>query len=211
MWHELVLDGEFFARLRGIDEAVAAETRARGCPCCGGPLCTSDYPRKPRGALIAAAVEDDRFRERLSLCCSDEDCRRRTTPPSVIFLGRKVYAEGVIVVACIVAPLVRERAREIGQALGLAVRTVRRWLRWWRTVFTASALFVEAQARIPGLDAAALPGSLVERLEQTQPVDKLVALARWLSPLTSTEGARALRAASVRAEDGARAERPRSR
>jgi hypothetical protein len=33
----------------------------------------------------------------LSLCCSRDGCRRRMTPPSVRFLGRRVYLGAVLV------------------------------------------------------------------------------------------------------------------
>src|SRR5271157_4368665 len=66
-----------------------------------GPLHRSDYDRKPRGALIAPAGEA--FVRRFSLCCGREGCRKRATPPSLRFLGRRVYLGAVVLVASMLA------------------------------------------------------------------------------------------------------------
>jgi hypothetical protein len=45
------------------------------------------------------------FDRRFSLCCGREGCRRRATPPSVRFLGRRVYVGAVVIVASVlIAP-----------------------------------------------------------------------------------------------------------
>ena len=38
-----------------------------------------------------------RLRIRLSFCCDRDGCRKRTTPPSVRFLGRKVYLGAIVI------------------------------------------------------------------------------------------------------------------
>ena len=88
--------------------------RAAAEPCryCGGPLHRGDYPRKPRGGLSPSAAEA--FGRRFSLCCGREGCRRRATPPSVRFLGRRVYVGAVVIVASAIVALAtddRERGR----------------------------------------------------------------------------------------------------
>ena len=89
MYQNLLDRSTLYPILRNLDEKLAAEARERGCPC-GGQLHRACYPRKPRGA--PREVEEDKaYRQRLSFCCAKEGCRRRTTPPSVLFLGRKVY------------------------------------------------------------------------------------------------------------------------
>lgn len=50
----------------------------------------ADYDRKPRGG-------PEHWSERHSFCCDQDGCRRRHTPPSVRFLGRKVYVGFVVV------------------------------------------------------------------------------------------------------------------
>jgi hypothetical protein len=189
MWHEVVLGREFFARLLAIDAAVASRTQAAGCGYCEGPLCVGHYERKPRGGLVAMAGEEDLFTLRFSYCCGREGCRRRVTPPSVRFLGRKVYVEGAVLIACAVAA-VDDRARAIRAATGVAARTVRRWHAWWRTVFASSALWVEVRSRAPTLEIATLPGGMLSLFEGATAEEKLVRAMQFLGPLTSATAAR---------------------
>ena len=101
---------KIFQELLAIDEASCDRVAAAGCSFCGGPLHRSDYPRKPRGGLLALGGEA--FTRRLSLCCGWEGCRRRATPPSVRFLGRRVYLGAAVIVASL-ASQVLARAREV--------------------------------------------------------------------------------------------------
>jgi hypothetical protein len=175
------VDVQFLQRLRGLDEAIAAQVRAERCPHCGGRLDRADYPRKPRGGALAPGAEV--WCRRLSLCCSQEGCRRRSTPPSVRFLGRRVYAEVVVVLASLAA-LVTERASTMREATGVPARTVRRWSGWWRTAFVASALWLECRARmVPPPAEEQLPASLLARFTRST---ALVDLARLLAPATTT-------------------------
>ena len=97
MVDEVDLGREFCTLLEQHDEGVARRVAAEGCPRCDGPLHRGDYERKPRGALIAPAGEE--FVRRFSLCCGREGCRKRATPPSLRFLGRRVYLGAVVIVA----------------------------------------------------------------------------------------------------------------
>ena len=101
MVDEVDLGREFFMLLEQHDEGVARRVAAGGCPKCDGPLHRGDYDRKPRGALIAPAGE--KFVRRFSLCCGREGCRKRATPPSLRFLGRRVYLGAVVLVASMLA------------------------------------------------------------------------------------------------------------
>lgn len=179
--------------LEAVDEAITEQVRAEGCRHCGGRLDRADYPRKPRGGAIAPGVEG--WCTRPSLCCSREGCRRRATPPSVRFLGPRVYAEVVVVLASIAA-LVSEQARELRNATGVPVRTVRRWSAWWRTAFVAGALWLEACARlVPPPAQEQLPASLLSRFA---PATALGDMARFLAALTTAsvpDGSRFVRLA----------------
>ena len=42
----------------------------------------------------------EEYDRRLSFCCALDVCRKRTTPPSLRFLGRKVYLGAVVVLIC---------------------------------------------------------------------------------------------------------------
>lgn len=188
MWHGLVLAGELFGKLAEIDEKIARAVAVAGCPRCGGPLHRGDYERKPRGALIAVAGEA--FTHRYSLCCGRRGCRRRALPPSVRFLGRRVYLEAVVLIASAVA-LVVGTPRQARGATGVAARTLARWRAWWTSTFPASATWIEMRARFvpPPPDESSLPMSLLDQLGTlagtAEASDVLVLAARWLAPLTT--------------------------
>ncbi len=52
-----VLGREFFERLRAVDGEIVARAAREPCRHCGGPLHRGDYPRTPRGGLLAVAAE----------------------------------------------------------------------------------------------------------------------------------------------------------
>ena len=190
MFNPIELGIEFFEGLVAIDEAIVRQAAEAPCPDCGGPLYRSDHARKPRGGLLAAAGEA--FGRRFNLCCGREGCRHRAMPPSVRFLGRRVYLGAVVIMASAVA-LTRMTVAAAVRAAGVPARTLRRWLGWWRGPFTTSAPFIELCARlIPPPDRRLLPLSLLERLagDGSAPVGKLLA---WLAPITTTSGADASR------------------
>lgn len=181
--HEPGLGVQFLERLLQWDLSIAAQVRAAGCPWCQGRLDRADYERKPRFGAVVPEPDAEAWTLRLSLCCAREGCRRRVTPPSVRFLGRRVYAEVVVVVACARALMQAEVDAERAQA-SVPRRTVKRWLSWWRTTFVASALWQQLRSRLmPPLDESRLPASLVERAPPPLP---LLHLGRWLSPLTTS-------------------------
>ncbi len=99
MVHESRISEEFFSQLAALDAEISRRVAAAGCPRCGGPLHQAHYQRKPRGGVFAAAGEA--FSLRHSLCCGREGCRKRTLPPSVRFLGRRVYLEAVVLLASV--------------------------------------------------------------------------------------------------------------
>jgi hypothetical protein len=67
-----------------------------------------------------------------------------------------------------------------------------RWRAWWRSTFTESPFAPVARAAVaPPLDIAGLPVSLLERFAG-ELREQLVALLRFLGPLTG--GASAMRA-----------------
>lgn len=184
---------EFFEGLTTVDRAIVERAAQEPCRECGGRLHRGDYPRKLRGALIAPAAEA--FDRRFSLCCGRDGCRRRATPPSVRFLGRRLYVGAVVILASVVA-LAAASVRAAERATGIAARTSRRWLRWWRGPFTASAVFVELSGRlVPSPSRSALPTSLLERLPG-DPATRMRRLLAWLAPITTASwpgGSRLLR------------------
>ena len=163
MMPDLVLGVEFFAWLAQLDEEMARLVALAGCPRCGGPLHQANYQRKPRGALLAQAGEA--FTVRHSLCCGREGCRRRALPPSLRFLGRRVYVEAVVLLASM-ATQIASALREACAATGVPGRTLRRWCAWWRGAFAESPTWMELRARFapPPPEQQDLPRSFVVRL-----------------------------------------------
>jgi hypothetical protein len=184
---------EFFERLTEADATITAKVAATACSRCGGPLHVGNYVRKPRGGLIAMAGEE--FAIRFSLCCGREGCRRRTTPPSVRFLGRRVYLGVVVVVASAIAIAVIAGAAG-RRTTGVPARTLRRWARWWRGSFPETAVFVVLSARlVPAVPRERLPASLLERIPGAT-AERVRRMLTWLAPLTTAstpDGARFVR------------------
>ena len=132
---------------------------------------------------------------RLSLCCGREGCRRRATPPSVRFFGRRVYIGAAFILASIVA-LTLGTASAACRATGIPAKTTRRWGRWWRGAFPETDVFAELSARlVSAIVRARLPASLLERMPGP-PETGLTLLLALLAPLTTAstpDGARFVR------------------
>jgi hypothetical protein len=195
MFDQIKLKREFFAVLEEEDERILREVAACGCPVCQGQLHRADYPRKPRGALIAP--EGEGYVTRFSLCCAREGCRKRATPPSVRFLGRRVYLGAVVIVASMIAHTLTKRA-ELCRVTGVPARTTRRWLGWWRGTFVLTEVFASVRARLIGVAVDTLPVSIVQWLPGSPP-EKVSAMLALLAPLTTgsvPDGSRLLRGAA---------------
>lgn len=184
---------EFFEGLVAIDEAIVERAAREPCRYCNGPLYRGDHPRKPRGGSFAMAT--GAFDRRFNLCCGRDGCRRRSMPPSVRFLGRRVYLGAVVIMASAIALTTMAVAAAV-RTSGVPARTTRRWLRWWRGPFTTSAAFVELSARfVAAPERRRLPVSVLERLAEPWPV-AIAKLLAWLAPITTTscpDGSRFLR------------------
>lgn len=181
MCHRLLADTRFFQVLRQFDEDLAAKIQAAGCPACGGRLDHADYTRKPRGG-------PDGHERRLSLCCAVEGCRKRATPPSARFLGRKVYLGAMVVLATAmqqgVTPPRLSRLRDL---LGVSRRTLRRWRVWWAEIFGSSPFWRSTQGRLSRpVERERLPLALLEAMGWAVDQHKtLVRLLRFIAPITT--------------------------
>lgn len=182
MYQRLLQDASFFELLSRFDEDLAAEVREAGCGC-GGVLHSARYPRKPRGGPAALGQE---LVMRASLCCAVEGCRRRATPPSLLFLGRKVFF-GVLV---LLIPILREgatpeRVRRLETRFGVSRRTLYRWRRWWRETVPRSRWWQQQRGRFAGaVDGKALPGCLLGAFGDIELIaDGLVAALKLLASL----------------------------
>jgi len=176
----------FFHFLVEADRDLLRRIQQRRCPHCGGRLDRADYPRKPRGQLDEAG---ETMEIRFSLCCAREGCRRRLTPPSLRFMGRKVYYGAIILVASAAWLCGAVTGRAIA---GVPRRTVRRWQVWWRGDFRVTEFWRAQCARfMPPVDEVRLPLSLLERFGESQ-VEMISATLEWLRPVTTTSAPRAM-------------------
>jgi hypothetical protein len=166
----LLSSASFFSFLCLVDEDIADRVRSEGCQRCGsGPLHAAHYARKPRGVL--AALDTASLRCRLSWCCGREGCRRRTTPPSVRFLERKVYVSVAVVLATAMRQgLTPGGERVVSSELGVDRRTVERWRTFWAECFPARPGWRAVRGLLPAdFDEARLPLSLIEHFAATRP------------------------------------------
>lgn len=186
MYPTLVRDARFHGFQVMVDRAILAEARKGVCLVCGEVLHASHYERKPRGGPPDLGEEHDL---RFSLCCANRECRKRHTPPSLRFLGRKVYFSTVVVlISAMRHGATPARMRKLREHLGVSRRTVERWRKWWRETFAQSAFWRAARAAfMPPVESGRLPISLLERFDGDDEV-RLVALLRFLGPITGGTG-----------------------
>jgi len=185
MCHAFLSTAKFWSLLFRIDEDLAAEVRTAGCAACGGVLHSARYPRKARG--ITCSVLGDQYERRLSFCCDRDGCRRRATPPSVRFLGRRVFLGALVVlVTALSAGLNGRRVAVLHERFGVSVRTLRRWRAWWQKEFVASALWPLLRARLAtSIALARLPAALLERCAGEDRAQQLIHLLRLIAPLST--------------------------
>lgn len=196
MMHKLLADARFYWILLQIDRDMARTARDAGCSCeGGGTLHVAHYPRRPHGGPAALP---EGYEKRFSFCCELRDCRLRTTPPSVRFLGRRWYLAPVVVLVSAlqhgVTPrrLAALRAWLGGRGEQVSERTVERWRRWWLEVFTGTPTWRAGRAHFaPPVAESLLPQSLLERFVGDDR-EQLTAALSFLSPLTTSSCARSL-------------------
>ena len=184
MCHKLIEDARFFQILQQFDEDIAAETQPQGCEC-HGKLHRADYPRKPRGCL---KTYEEAFSRRFSFCCDQEGCRKRKTPPSIRFLGRKVYLFCIVILATAMQQGVTpKRLSQLKQILGVSRRTLRRWRKWWQQAFRHSPFFKAARGLFAKeLNELNLPLTLLDAFGWFEnPQAALIQLLQLLAPITT--------------------------
>ena len=185
MCHDVLSDAKFYEFLLQADRDLCAQVREGGCPWCGGRLDSARYPRKPRGAMLELAAGWD---SRESLCC--DACRKRVTPPSVRYLGRRVFIGAIVVLACIL----REgstawRESRLRALAGVDRRTLARWRGWWVEAFPRTELWRAQRGRfLPVVAEPELPSSLLGRFAG-ELREQLASMLRFLSLLTTTSWA----------------------
>jgi hypothetical protein len=183
LYQTLLWDASFFEKLLRFDDDLAAAVRDAGCGVCGGALHSARYRRKPRGGPAGLGPEHGL---RQSFCCATEGCRRRATPPSVRFLGRKVFF-GLWV---LLLPVLREgptpeRLRRLEEVFAVSRRTLLRWRQWWREVVPRSRFWQSRRGDWASpISPEALPGALLAGFSHlAATAQQVLAALRWLAPL----------------------------
>lgn len=180
MSHNLLLNSSFHIRLRQIDWETTQATREKGCPFCSGPLHQANYPRTVFGLPPAMRHHHE---ERFSLCCGH--CRKRTTPPSVRFLGARRFLAFVFVLVCAQRTAPHEKRLErlfLRFGLRVSLSTWQRWRQWWKNPFPVTSVWRALKGLLVHHDRfKALPRDVFKALT----ADRLVSLLRLISPLGS--------------------------
>jgi hypothetical protein len=98
LYRDVLTDATFHQLLLACDRDLADTARGAGCKRCNGVVHSAHYWRKPRGRPCRLGREHDR---RFSFCCAVDGCRSRATPPSLRFLGPKVYIAAIVVLIAV--------------------------------------------------------------------------------------------------------------
>jgi hypothetical protein len=104
------------------------------------------------------------------------------TPPSLRFLGRRVYVAAVVVLCA------AQKVCSKKEPVQVPRRTIRRWVGWWKESMPRSLFWKTARGRLmPPVCEKELPQSLLERFTG-KVSERICAALRFISPLgTSLE------------------------
>lgn len=136
MYTKIYLEATFWLLLSKIDEKIARFYHQIPCIYCTKKMYWGNYPRKPRGI---PSIAEDFFAFRYSHCCSG--CRKRRTPPSARFLGRRVYV--AIFVMMFFYPDTDDDHSELlnSMSIGMDLMTPVRWSAWWSIDIPVSCIW----------------------------------------------------------------------
>ena len=182
MSQNFLWNANFHSLLKAIDEELADKARGLGCPECGHKLHQANYPRSPMGV---PARFRSYYEERLSFCC--EICRKRWTPPSVRFFGRRWYPGPLFMLISAFMGRINDRLFiKVKEWFGISVglSTWKRWRQWWYEVFPFTLFWKQAQGIVPVLETKrSFPRALLG-LFQGKLEEKICSLLKFLSPLS---------------------------
>ena len=178
-----------------LDFEYAQKYKSQGSPCCGAALHVSNFKRNPRG--IGVDILEDlegyelEWELRYSFCCSK--CRKRFTPASFRFLGRKHYWGWLLLIQCALAGGVfaQQQLKKKLQAyqIGLDQRTLERWLAWWESVVGNSPFWKSFKGRFMApIDPKYIPAGLLCRIFERAKEDLQMTLTEVLGHLRPLTG-----------------------
>ena len=167
-----------WALLERVDAAEADRCRSERCPRCGERLHSATYPRKPHA--LAPALRDNV--RRFSFCCAL--CRGRTTPPSVRFFGRRFRVAPVFLAASLLILGGSAPVETASRMWGIPAVTLRRWRRWWREGFPATAAWRCRRGELACPPDEPPPVFLARSVRGRSERAKLLRSLVWLMPWT---------------------------
>ena len=178
--HSTFSNARAWAFLKRVDAAEAALCRSAGCRRCGGALHSATYPRKPHG--LASSLRGDA--RRFSFCCAD--CRRRVTPPSARFFGRRFRVAPLFVMVNALMLAGGAGVEGLACKWGIPVLTLRRWRRWWRETFPATRpwRWKRGELAVPGGDAPLV--CVLRAMRGRSLRSRLLRSLIWLLPWTGS-------------------------
>jgi hypothetical protein len=181
MLQRFLSDRNFFQLLLSYDADLAEQARATNCRYCGKRLHQAHYQRKPRGGPCPL---DEEYNCRFSFCCYD--CRKRLTPCSLRFLGRKVYFGAVMVlISAMLGDASPRRRRRLHEICGADERTLGRWRTWWAETFSRTDTWriLSARFSLVWTSGMAIPRQLLQKLAASSLQETLQGVLRLLLPL----------------------------
>lgn len=178
---------KFFRLLLDFDADMAEKAQRGGCQWCPGQLHQAHYQRKPRGGPDGL---DEWFDRRFSYCCYL--CRKRLTPPSFRFLGRRVYLGAILIlISAMLGDASPRRRQRLQEQCGADARTLGRWRQWWAEAFSQTGVWRTFSPRLflVWVPSLSIPRQLL-RSQTRHPIRKSLGDAvLWvldrLLPLTS--------------------------
>ena len=176
--HSIFSNARVWAFLKQVDEAEAQRCRSAGCPHCGAALHSATYPRKPHG--LAPELRADA--RRCSLCCCH--CRRRVTPPSARFFGRRFRVAPLFVVVSALVAGDGARVEAISRKWGIPVITLNRWRQWWRETFPKTRAWRAKRGELAVLPGEAPLRSLLRRIRGRGLRSRVLRALIWVLPWT---------------------------
>ena len=174
------------------------------CRLCGSALHSARYRAQASRPPAGLGPEHD---WRFSFCCARDGCRTRETPPSLRFLGRKVYLAAMVVLIATPAGG-RDGSADATAVRSLSASTAARSSaggEWWRDTFTASPFWQIGARRLHAARRSGSPAGLADRAlyrQRGRAARCAAALPRARSP--EDDSARSLTAFLTSAEDARR-------
>jgi hypothetical protein len=184
MSQNFLFKSSFHEHLIAIDRELANISAEKCCRYCGGKLHQADFSRSPMGMPPSFR---DYYNQRISFCCAD--CRKRTTPPSARFFGRRWYGAAIFVfISIMTSGISKRRLALIQKHFGIVVResTWRRWRKWWRDSFVITKFWQQAKGQLPPTNEITQCSSprVIFNFYHGNIEEKMLLFLRFLSPLT---------------------------